>query len=121
VDVLLDVHGSEPAASRILDPGETLHAPHLIDVEVGHALRRHAALGDLPPARGEQAIGDLLDLPITRYPHELLLRRAWQLRSRLTFNDAMYVALAELLVAPLITRDSKLARTTGHSAEIELI
>ncbi|HET8539371.1 MAG TPA: PIN domain-containing protein [Anaeromyxobacter sp.] len=51
----------------------------------------------------------------------MLLRRAWELRASITAYDAMYVALAEALRAPLLTRDGRLARSHGHRARIELL
>jgi predicted nucleic acid-binding protein len=59
--------------------------------------------------------------PIERHPHEPLLERVLALRQNISAYDAMYVALAELLNAPLITRDARLARSSGHTARIEFI
>ncbi|HYZ40455.1 MAG TPA: type II toxin-antitoxin system VapC family toxin [Stellaceae bacterium] len=56
-----------------------------------------------------------------RYPHDLLLQRVWELRTNLTAYDAVYVALAEALEAPLLTRDRRLATATGHHARIVLV
>jgi predicted nucleic acid-binding protein len=108
-------------ANRLLDPEETLHAPHLLDVEVAQALRRYALAGDVTPRIGELGLADLLDLPIVRHPHTLLLPRIWELRRSISAYDAAYVALAEVLGAPLLTRDARLARSHGHRARIELI
>ena len=98
----------------------TLHAPHLIDVEVTHALRSLVARGDLSGNRASDARMDASDLRIARYPHLPLLARAWELRDTLSAYDAVYVALAEILPAPLVTCDARLAKTSGHNAEIEL-
>jgi predicted nucleic acid-binding protein len=70
--------------------------------------------------RADQAIEDLLDLRITRYPHFLLLPRIWQLRNNLSAYDAAYVVLAEKLGARLLTGDGRLASASGHAALIEL-
>lgn len=121
LELVLNTAVAARMAGRLLDPDETLHAPHLLDVEVAHVIRRYAASGQLSPARGSEAIEDLLDLPLNRYPHHLLLPRAWELRNSLTAYDAMYVALAEALGAPLVTRDERLARAHGHRARVELI
>jgi predicted nucleic acid-binding protein len=48
------------------------------------------------------------------------LPRVWELRANLTAYDAAYVALAEALGAPLLTRDRRLARAAGHGARVEL-
>lgn len=84
-------------------------------------IRRFAASGDIDDARGRSALVDLADFPLRRYPHELLLPRIWELRNNMTAYDAAYVALAEGLGAPLLTRDRRLAATPGHRAEVELI
>ncbi len=63
---------------------------------------------------------DLLGLRITRYPHFVFLPRIWQLRHNLSAYDAVYVALAEQLDAPLITRDNRLAAASGHRAAVEV-
>ena len=72
-------------------------------------------------SRAEEALQDLLDVRLRRYPHVLFLRRVWELRDNLTAYDALYVALAEMLDATLLTRDGKLALAPGHHAHIEVI
>src|SRR2546430_16492734 len=71
--------------------------------------------------RGLQALEDLVDLSLVRYPHDLLLSRIWDLRNNLTAYDAAYVALAEALAAPLVTRDAALASPGAHRARVELM
>ena len=106
-------------ADRVLgDP--QLHAPHLVDVEVTHALRGLVARGELSGDRASDARVDAADLRMVRYPHLPLLRRAWELRQSLSTYDGVYVALAELLEAPLVTCDARLAEAPGHTASIEL-
>jgi predicted nucleic acid-binding protein len=122
---MLEVLLVTPAAGRVMDrlfsSGETLHAPHLLDLEVAQVLRRYCALGELGARRGREALQDLAELPLVRYPHDLFLPRVWELRRNLTAYDAAYVALAEALDAPLLTRDEALAGAPGHTARIELI
>ena len=108
-------------AARLFVGNETLHAPHLLDIEVAHVLRRYSLSGELDPERGAAAIQDLADMPLQRCPHGPLLERIWEIRSRLTAYEAAYVALAEALDAPLLTRDRKLASSAGHGAVIELL
>jgi predicted nucleic acid-binding protein len=103
-----------------LGQGGTLHAPHLIDVEVTNAIRGLVSRGELTIDGASSARTDAAEMSITLYPHALLLERAWQLRDTLSTYDAVYVALAELLPAPLVTCDARLAPASGHTAEIEL-
>lgn len=121
IELLMNTSAGEDVADRLLDPAETIAAPHLLDVEVLQVLRRYSRSGDLDSERGQQAIDDLGDLPILRYPHEPLLPRVWELRHNLTAYDAVYIALAEALGATLITRDDRLAGAPRHGATIELI
>ena len=106
---------------RLLESGESLHASHLLDLEIAQVLRRYVLIGDLTPQRGKQALTDLADLPIIRYPHDLFLSRIWPLRHNATAYDAACSALSESLPAPLITCDARLAATLGHRATIELV
>ena len=121
LEVLLRTPAAAAVEARLFDPDETLHAPHLIDVEVAQALRRVALAGRLDPARGRTALGIVADLQLRRYPHTALMPRVWELRSRLTAYDAIYVALAEALDASLVTRDRRLANAAGHGARVELV
>lgn len=101
--------------------GERLAAPHLLDVEVVSAWRRLAAAGHLDERRAAFARADLRSLPIQRVPHAPLLERCWELRANLTSYDAAYVALAELIDAPLVTADAKLAATPGPTCTFEVL
>jgi predicted nucleic acid-binding protein len=121
VDVLLRTPVAKALEERLYAPGQTLHAPHLIDIEVTHALRRHVANGAMDDKRGAAALADFSDFPLRRYPHTVLLARIWGLRNNLTAYDAAYVALAETLDAPLVTRDRRLAASGGHRARVELV
>jgi predicted nucleic acid-binding protein len=104
----------------IFASNETLHAPHLIDLEIAQVLRRYVAAAAISAERGAEALADLADFPLTRYPHVILLTRIWQMRHSLTAYDAAYLALAEALDAPLITRDRALARASSH-VRVEVI
>lgn len=100
--------------------GERLAAPHLLDIEVVSAWRRRAVGGGLDERRMQLARDDLRSLPIRRVPHMPLLERCWELRANLTTYDAVYVALAELIDAPLVTLDARLADATGPTCSIEV-
>lgn len=114
-----------PAATgiwdRVFSPTESLHTPQLLDLEVAQVLRRYSLTGDVEPERARQALTDLTDFTVTRYPHPPFVPRIWELRHNVTAYDAAYVALAEALSAPLLTGDSRLAAAPGHNATIELI
>ena len=97
-----------------------LSAPHLLDVEFLHALRRLVRDRELSEDRAADARADFAALTITRYEHTLVADRVWELRHSLTAYDATFVALAELLDAPLVTFDARLARAPGHTATVEL-
>jgi predicted nucleic acid-binding protein len=121
LEALLHTSTGEAVERRLARPGERLRAPHLIDVEITQALRRKVARGEVSESRGRVALESLAFFPIRRYPHGPLLSRVWELRNNLTAYDAMYVALAEALDAPLLTRDQRLAAAAGHHARIELV
>jgi len=104
----------------IFAANETLHAPHLIDLEIEQVLRRYVRFAIISAERGTEALTDLVDFPLTRYPHFVLLTRIWQLRHGLTAYDAAYLALAEALDATLVTRDRALARV-GNQVRVEVI
>jgi predicted nucleic acid-binding protein len=101
--------------------GHELHAPHLIDVEILHGLRSAVIGKRMDAARAVSALEDFAALAIHRHGVERLLPRLWELRNNQTAYDAAYVALAESLHLPLITRDRRLAQSTGHAARIEYI
>ncbi|MGO9604250.1 MAG: type II toxin-antitoxin system VapC family toxin [Candidatus Binataceae bacterium] len=121
VEWLLQTPTGARVEARIFSGTESLHAPHLIDIEVTQVLRRYSATGAITASRGRDALQDLLDLSLTRYPHDVLLPRVWELRNNLTAYDAAYVALAEALGAPLVTCDGKIASASRHRARVEII
>jgi predicted nucleic acid-binding protein len=121
LEMLLNTPASSRVTERLFGRNDTLHAPHVLDLEVAQVLRRYTISGEMDAERSEQALEDLADLPLNRYPHDVFLFRIWALRRNLTAYDAAYIALAEALEAPLVTRDSALARAPGHRARVEVI
>ncbi|HJR70080.1 MAG TPA: type II toxin-antitoxin system VapC family toxin [Gammaproteobacteria bacterium] len=121
LELLLGTERAERVAARVLAPDERLDAPHLLDIEIGQALRRLAQLNAITVLRAEEALADFASLVIERHAHRELLPRIWQLRDSLTAYDAAYVTLAEALDAPVLTCDAKLGRAHGHRARIEVV
>jgi predicted nucleic acid-binding protein len=107
--------------ARLFRDEDELHVPHLVDVELVQGLRRLVRSGEVSSVRAGEAIADLVDLDLHRHAHVDLLGRAWRLRDNITAYDAMYVALAEAIAAPIVTCDSPLAKAPGHRARIEVI
>jgi len=118
IEWLLQSRAGVRIDKRIFSVSQSLHAPHLLDVEVAQVLRRYVREKTISEQRGEEALEDLGDLPLNRYPHDFLLPRVWKLRATLTAYDAVYIALAEVLDAPLLTCDNKIASASGHNANI---
>lgn len=121
LDWVLHTSAGIQLEQRIYAQSESLHAPHLLDLELTQVLRRLVREGRISAERAEEALEDLASARIARYPHYHLLPRIWQLRDNVTAYDAAYVALAERLDATLVTRDRKLSGASGHHARIELV
>jgi predicted nucleic acid-binding protein len=121
LELLLVTDKGGHVAERIAAPEESLHAPHLIDLEVAQVLRRYVARHQLDEARARQALDDLHDLDLNRYPHDVLLDRIWELRHNASAYDAAYLALAEALGAPLLTSDARLGEVPHTRVHIEVL
>jgi len=121
VEYLAGAEHSDAVGRRLRATSERLWAPHLIDAEVGHVLRRGVRLGELSARTARAAIDDLGELPLQRTGHVGLLERAWAMRRNVSFYDGIYVALAERLKLPLLTLDTRLARAPGNRARVEVI
>ena len=109
------------AFDRRIAGGETICAPHLLDAEVGQTLRGLTLRGRMSPAGARAALDVLAGLPIRRFAHEALLRRAFELRSNVTIYDGLYLALAETLDLPLLSCDAALADVPGCAARVEVV
>ena len=121
LELLLQTPLGRRVETRMFRDQDEFHTPHLADVEVTQGLRRLVRAGEVSAARAAEAISDLADLDLFRHPHLDLLARAWRLRENITAYDAMYVALAEALDAPIVTCNAPLAHAPGHRARIEVI
>lgn len=120
-ELLLQTPLGERVERRVVATPATLHVPHLVDAEITQVLRRLVRTGALSTGRAESALADLAAMRIRRHGHLHLLARVWQLRHNVTVYDALYVALAEALDAPLVTCDGPLSEVPGHRARIELV
>lgn len=109
------------AIARYLRSGEVVCAPHLVDAEVGQALRRFVLRGDLSSAEGVSMVLDFLDVPIKRYPHGPILSRAFEFRANVTVYDGLYLALAEALECQLWTGDRALLKVPGCRAAVQVL
>jgi predicted nucleic acid-binding protein len=109
-----------PGLSEALASDGDLHAPHLIDVELIHALRRLVLKGNVSEERAQDCRTDFADLAIKRYPHQPLADRMWELRHNLTAYDSAFAALSEMLGVPLVTCDARLTEAPGLEAVVYL-
>ena len=121
VEFLLNTARGRRLGARLADDAEVVHAPHLIDIEIAHVLRRYVLDGALGEARAIQALDHWRRLEVERYPHEPFLDRIWDLRDNVTAYDAVYVALAETLGESLVTGDQRLAGSPGLNVQVELV
>lgn len=121
VEFLLGSQRGQRIGDRLGVRDRDNHAPHLMDIEVAHVLRRAADQGRLSETRAREALVHLAQLRLTRWAHDTLLPRVWSLRHNATAYDAAYLALAEALGAPLLTCDASLADLPGHDATVEVV
>ena len=123
--ILANAVGDDEEAGRqareLLRAHRDLAAPDLVDVETTAVLRRRWLAGSITDERFEQAVEDLIDIPLARFPTLRLVRRAFDLRANVTAYDACYVALAEALGWPLCTADRRLAQASGPRCVMQLI
>jgi|SRR6476646_2462529 len=120
VEFLGGGRNSRTVDERLATEEHKLWAPHLIDAEIGQALRRRVRQGRLNAELARTALSEINCLPIERVEHELLIHVAWDLRDNLSFYDGLYVALALMLDEPLLTFDARMARS-GVDLPIEVL
>ncbi len=123
VTVLADAEHASWAQAQLSTGGgdRFLWVPHLIDAEVGQALRREVAAGRLGEGRADAALLDLMRMPLRRIDHIGLIHRAWELRHNFSFYDGLYVSLAEGLDVPLVTLDRRLARAVSDATKVAVL
>ncbi|HEX4345527.1 MAG TPA: type II toxin-antitoxin system VapC family toxin [Solirubrobacteraceae bacterium] len=121
VDLLLQRPTAAAVEQHLAAHDFDLHAPALIDVEVLSALRRLVASRETSAGRAADAVDDLLDLPLERHDHTMLVPRVWQLRETIAAYDATYLALAETLSdagCPVVTTDARFARAIARRSDV---
>jgi predicted nucleic acid-binding protein len=117
VEFLLRTSRGDAFEAVLADPEADLHVPALCDVEVASALRRLWLTKALSDERRDEAVADYLDLMLTRHGHVDLLPRVLALGGNLSAYDAVYAALAEALLADMVTADDRLRRgVTAHTS-----
>ncbi len=99
------------AEARAAVRGHRLYAPHLIDAEVGHAIRGLNLGGQLDDSEAAEALARWVNVDVTRLAMAPLLAEAFGLRHNLTVYDALFVVTAGRLGCPLVTADRRLAAT----------
>lgn len=119
ISLLANRQADEMLRRRLASP-RAVHAPQLVDAEVVSGLRGLLLGKKIDLSRATEMISDFSALRITRHPMRLCLHRVLELRDNLTAYDACYVALAERLGMPLLTRDAKFGRAVEHAAEIQV-
>jgi predicted nucleic acid-binding protein len=117
-DWLLQTPTKGSAIARQMRAARFVHTLDLAYLEVTSALRRKIRRDELPADRAQKALVDLADTRLIRHPAAPLAERIFALRDALSAYDAAYVALAEVLGAPLLTTDDRLARSHGHAADV---
>jgi predicted nucleic acid-binding protein len=123
VSVLADAEHAPWADAQLSTTGadRSLWVPHLIDAEVGQALRREVAFDRLDEDKADAALLDLMRMPLRRIDHVGLIQRAWELRHNFSFYDGLYVALAEGLDVSLVTLDRRLAKAVGKATKVAVL
>jgi predicted nucleic acid-binding protein len=121
LEVLLRTRRASGIETWLFGTRQSLHSPHLLDVEVAQVIRRFAMAREIEGERARAALDDLMGFPIWRHPHDFLLPRIWALRDNFSAYDAVYVALAEVLEATLLTHDRRLAVAARQHVSVELV
>ena len=120
VELLLNSIRGKRLTER-LRAAQEIHAPHVIDLEIVHTLRRLVLHEALEAGRAALALDSWRRLDVERHRHDHLLERIWSWRGNLTACDAAYVVLAEIRQVPLVTTDRRLAAAAGISVPVEIL
>ena len=121
LDALLTRPLGASVRTHLQDPDVSLVAPSVLALEVVRVIRRLELAGEISPPRARRTLVNFLDVRVTPYRVEPLLRRVWELRHNFTVDDATYVALAETAGHALLTTDRRLARAVRAHTRVALI
>lgn len=121
VELLLGLPLARTVERRIFEAPGSASAPDHVNAEILHTVRRYERVGRIGSRRALEAVGDLVGLPLNRYPTAVIAARAWTHRSNMTAYDALYVALAEGLRAPLLTADRRLEQAVRAHTSVEVL
>ena len=121
LDISVATPQGDALSDQLMGEGHALAAPEVIELEVLQALHRLLWLDRINLTTADRAMAVFAAMEIERYSHLPLRSRIWSLRDNLTAYDAAYFALAELLDAPLWTRDNKFSDIPGHQARVEIL
>ena len=109
------------AAATALADFEHLAAPDILDVECISAWWGLVRGGHLASAEVSSLARRLIAAPIERLPTWPLGERLVECSGSVTAYDAAYLVLAELLDAPLLTADTRLARARASRCEVRVV
>jgi predicted nucleic acid-binding protein len=108
----------EPIARRLR--GHVVHVPAHFDAEVLSALGRLHRAGAIPADEVGRGLEQLASAPVERHALPPLLAAAWAHRANVRLVDALYLALADRLGAPLLTLDRGLASVTARGELVRI-
>ena len=84
IEVLLNTPTGSILRRHFLAAGETLHAPQPDGCGGAAGVARYSMTKVLSAEQGSEALHDYVAMPLTRYPHSVLLSRVRELRPNLT-------------------------------------
>ncbi|GAB2730130.1 type II toxin-antitoxin system VapC family toxin [Kitasatospora kifunensis] len=112
-------HGERGTAARAaLAADPEWAAPEHLLIEVMQSLRGRYLAKENSAEQVAAVAAELPTIAFRKVELTALLGRIWELKDNLTPDDAAYVAVAELLGAPLVTADLRLSRASGPRCEI---
>ena len=113
VPLLVPGDSGQAIAQRIR--GSAVHVPAHFDAEVLSVLGRLHRAGHLDADTVARGLDALAQAPFTRHPLSGLLTTAWSRSGDTRLVDALYVALALELAAPILTLDRGLAASAPRA------